>query len=109
MASTLPSPETVSVTEAAGRGISALVRAASEGHEIVVERRGEAVAAVVGMQRLGELAELEADLRSAALVLTRLATDDGSRTDLEDVIAAFGYDRTELEAELDADIAAGRA
>ncbi|MDZ7732489.1 MAG: prevent-host-death family protein [Acidimicrobiia bacterium] len=85
------------------------MRAASEGHEIVVERRGQAMAAVVGMQRLDELVELEADLRSAALVLTRLATDSGRRTDLDDVIAAFGFDRAELEAELDADLDAGRA
>jgi antitoxin (DNA-binding transcriptional repressor) of toxin-antitoxin stability system len=105
----LPSPETVSVTEAAERGVSAIVRAAGEGHDIVVERHGQAVAAVVGMQRISELAELEADLRSAALVLSRLATDDGRRTDLDEVIAAFGYDRAELEAELDADIAAGRS
>lgn len=109
MASGLSSPEAVSVTEAAQRGVSAIVRAASEGHEIVVERRGEAVAAVVGMERLGELAELEADLRSAALVLSRLATDDGRRTDLDDVITAFGFDRADLEAELDADGAAGRS
>ncbi len=105
----LPLPETVSVTEAAERGVSAIVRAASEGHDIVVERHGQAVAAVVGMRRLRELAELEADLRSAALVLTRLATDDGRRTDLDDVIAALGFDRAELEAELHADLAAGRS
>jgi antitoxin (DNA-binding transcriptional repressor) of toxin-antitoxin stability system len=105
----LPSPETVSVTEASERGVSAIVRAAGEGHDIVVERHGQAIAAVVGMRRLDELSELEADLRSAALVLTRLATDDGRRTDLDDAIAAFGFDRTELEAELDADLAAGRS
>jgi antitoxin (DNA-binding transcriptional repressor) of toxin-antitoxin stability system len=104
----LPSPETLSVTQAAERGVSALVRAAGEGHDVLVERHGRAVAAVVGMQRLAEIAELEADLRTAALVLTRLATDDGRRTDLDDAIAAFGFDRTELEAELDADQAAGR-
>ena len=105
----LPSLETVSVTEASERGVSAIVRAAGEGHDIVVERHGQAIAAIVGMRRLGEIAELEADLRSAALVLTRLTTDDGRRTDLDAVIAAFGFDRAELEAELDADIAAGRS
>lgn len=109
MAPVLPSPETVSVTEAAERGVSAIVRAAGEGHDIVVERHGHAVAAVVSMRRLDELAELEADVRSALLVITRLATDDGRRTDLDDVIAAFGFDRAELEAELDADLAAGRS
>jgi antitoxin (DNA-binding transcriptional repressor) of toxin-antitoxin stability system len=108
MSPALPSPESLSLTEAAERGVSAIVRAAGEGHEIVVERHGQAIAAVVSMRRLGELAELEADLRSAALVLTRLVTDDGRRTDLDDVIAAFGFDRGELEAELDADPAIGR-
>ena len=104
----LSSPETLSVTEAAERGVSAIERAAGEGHDIVVERHGQAIAAIVGMRRLGEISELEADLRSAALVLTRVATDDGRRTDLDDAIAAFGFDRTDLEAELDADIANGR-
>jgi hypothetical protein len=61
------------------------------------------------MQRLGALAELEADLRSAALVLARLATDDGRRTGLDDVIATFGLDRADLEAELEADLASGRS
>ena len=101
--------DVLSVTDAARRGVPALVRAAGEGHDIVVARRGEAVAAIVGMRRLDELAELEADLRSAALVLARLAVDDGRRTDLDDALAALGYDRAELDAELDADLAAGRA
>lgn len=108
---TPPSPlaETLSVTEAAERGVSAIVRAAGDGHEIVVERHGQAVAAVVSMRRLDELSELEADLRSAALVLARLATDDGRRSSLDEVIASLGFDRAELEAELDADLAAGRS
>ena len=45
---------------------------------------------------------------AASLVLARELTDAGNRTDLDDAIAAFGFDRAELEAELDADIAAGR-
>jgi antitoxin (DNA-binding transcriptional repressor) of toxin-antitoxin stability system len=104
----LSSPETLSVTEAAARGVSAIVRAAGEGHDIVVERHGHAIAAVVGMERLSALTELEADLRSAALVLSRLATDGGGRSDLDDAIAVFGFNRTELETELDTDLAAGR-
>jgi len=105
----LPFPETMSVTEASARGVGAIVRAASEGHDIVVERHGQAIAAVVGMRRLGELCELEADLRSAALVLTRRATDNGRRTDLDDALAAFGFERAELETELDAELTAGRS
>jgi antitoxin (DNA-binding transcriptional repressor) of toxin-antitoxin stability system len=102
-------PETLSITEATARGVSAIVREAGQGNDIVVERHGRAVAAVVSMRRLSELAELEADLRSAALVLARLATDDGRRTDLDDVIATFGFDRADLEAELEADVASGRS
>jgi prevent-host-death family protein len=108
--STVPlGAQTVSVTEAAERGVPALVREASSGQDIVVARRGEPIAAVVSMRRLAEIQELERDLRSAALVMARLADDDGRRRSLDEVIARFGFDRAELEAELDADIASGRA
>ncbi len=46
---------------------------------------------------------LPADMRSAALVLARVAADDGERTDLDDVIDVLGFDRTQIEAELNAD------
>lgn len=98
----------VSVTEAASQGIAKLVRGAEEGHDTVVARHGRPVAAMVGMRRLEELRDLERDLRDIALILTRAATDTGVRVDLDTVIAAFGYDRATLEAELDADLAAGR-
>lgn len=51
-------------------------------------------------------ARLEADIRSAGIVLSRAAADDGDRTDLDDVIGALGFDRSQLEAELDAEVAA---
>jgi len=101
-------PSVVSVTEAASRGVSGLVRDAEDGSEVVVERRGRAVAAVVSIRRLNELRSLEADLRDAALVLARAATDTGARTDLDDAITAFGFNRAGLETELDADLSAGR-
>lgn len=43
-----------------------------------------------------------ADVASSeeALVLGRLAGDTGIRTDLDEVIRAFGFDRAELEAEM---------
>jgi hypothetical protein len=50
----------------------------------------------------------EQDLRDIALSLTRAATDSGAGVGLDEAIAAFGFDRAELEAELDADLAAGR-
>jgi len=94
---------TISVTDASARGVSGLLRDAEGGNDVIVERHGRAVAAVVGMDRLAELARLEADIRSAALVLARAAKDNGARTDLDDVIDALGFDRSQLEAELDAE------
>lgn len=85
-----------------------LVRQAEQGHDIVVARRGRPVAAVISIGRLERLRDLEADLRSAALVLSRALTDDGTRHGLNDVMDSFGWDRAELEAELAADLAAGR-
>ena len=100
--------DVVSVTDAASRGVPGLVRDAEQGHDVVVARHGRPVAAVISIGRLERLRELEADLRSAALVLTRAMTDDGTRHELGDVIGDFGFDRAELEAELAADLAAGR-
>ncbi|MFT4189423.1 MAG: type II toxin-antitoxin system prevent-host-death family antitoxin [Aeromicrobium sp.] len=97
----------VSVTEAAGRG-AALFRDAEEGHDIIVARRGRPIAAVVGVDRLETLRRLEADLRSASVAVSRLLTDHGALLDLDDVIEHLGFDRADLEAELDADLAAGR-
>lgn len=100
--------DVVTVTDAASRGVPRLVREAEQGHDVVVARRGRPVAAVISIGRLERLRDLEADLRSAALVLTRAMTDDGTRHELGDVIASFGFDRAGLEAELAADRVAGR-
>lgn len=102
------SPRVVSVTDAAKAGLPKLLRDVELGEDVVVERHGKAVAAVVSMRHLDAIRRLEADLRETALLLSRAATDSGRRTDLDDVLAAFGFDRAELEAELDADLAAGR-
>jgi len=50
----------------------------------------------------------DSDLRDAAVLLARAATDTGRRTDLSTAIALLGFDRRELEAELAEDLAAGR-
>ncbi len=91
------------MTDASARGVSGPLRDAGGGNDIIVERHGRAVVAVVRMDRLAGIANLEAGLRSAALVLARAANDDGTRFDLDDVIAALGSVRARLEAELDAE------
>jgi prevent-host-death family protein len=99
---------TLSVTAATGRGVAGLVKDAERGEDIIIERHGRAVAAVISVEHFDELHRLRADLNAAALVLARELTDAGSRTDLNDAIVAFGFERADLEAELDADLAAGR-
>ena len=96
----------MSVTAASERGVSGLLKDAEGGIDIVVQRHGQAVAAIVSMRHLNELAALEADLRSAALVLARVATDTGERTTLDTALAVFGFDRAELESELKAELEA---
>jgi antitoxin (DNA-binding transcriptional repressor) of toxin-antitoxin stability system len=100
---------TLSVTDASKRGLSRIVADAESGAGVVVERRGKPAAVVVGMKRMQSILEREDDLRSAALILSRAATDTGNRTSLDEVISAFGFDRAELEGELEADQAAGFA
>jgi prevent-host-death family protein len=88
----------LSVTEAAQRGVARLVAEAEQGAYLVVTRRNHPVAAVVGIARLELLEAAESDLRDLALVLARAATDTGSRTSLDDVLAAFGHTRDSLAA-----------
>ena len=99
---------TLSVSAATGRGVAGLVKDAERGEDIIVERHGRAVAAVISVEHFDELHRVRADLNAAALVLARELTDAGNRTALNGAITAFGFDRAELEAELDADLAAGR-
>jgi len=96
------------VTDAAARGVAGLIKDAEAGADIIVSRRGKPVAAVISTKQLEQLRSLEGDLRDAAMVIIRAATDTGRRSSLDDAIAAFGFSRAELEAELDADLAAGR-
>lgn len=98
----------LSVTEASSRGVAGLLRDSEHGTDTVVERHGRPVGAVVSIQHFNEIREIEQDLRSAALVLSRAATDNGHRRDLDDVIAAFGFTRDELQRERRDDAAAGR-
>jgi antitoxin (DNA-binding transcriptional repressor) of toxin-antitoxin stability system len=85
--------ERLSVTEASRRGIARLVADAAHGREVVVERHGRAVAAVIDVERFDELLRLRDDLRDLALVVGRAAGDDGRRHALDDVVDAFGRAR----------------
>ena len=85
--------ERLSVTEASRRGVARLVADAAHGSEVVVERHGRAVAAVVAFDRFTEFVQLAEDLRDLALVLARGADDDGRRSSLDEVVGAFGRAR----------------
>jgi prevent-host-death family protein len=85
--------ERLSVTEASRRGVARLVADAAHGDEVVIERHGVPLAAVVGHDRYVELEQLRADLRDLAMVLGRAAGDDGQRHALDDVVDAFGRAR----------------
>ena len=85
--------EHLSVTEASRRGIARLVGDAAHGHEVVVERHGHALAAIVDVEHFDELVRLRDDLRDLALVVGRVAVDDGRRSTLDDVVDAFGRAR----------------
>ena len=78
------------MTEASRRGVARLVADAAHGAEVVVFRHHAPVAAVVGIDRLAELDALRADLRDLALVMARTVDDDGRRTGIDEVLAAFG-------------------
>jgi prevent-host-death family protein len=93
----------ITVTEATQRGVAGLVADAEQGSDLIVTRRHQPVAAVVSIRRLTELEEAATDLRDLALVLARATADDGHRTSLNDVLAAFGHSRESLSALSDDD------
>ena len=98
----------IPVSEASRRGIAGLIKDAEAGEDVVLARHGRPVAAVVSARQLDRLRALEGELRDAALVIVRAATDTGIRASLDQAMEAFGLDRAELEAELDADLAPRR-
>lgn len=86
----------VSITDASKAGVSALVRAAEEGHEQILLRNNKPVAAVVGFQRLEELQQLQSDLVDVSLAAARMMSAGPERLSLDDVLARFGYTRAQL-------------
>jgi hypothetical protein len=108
MAMTKGTAQTLSMSDAAHKGVSGLAAAAELGATIVVERNHRPVAAIIGVEQLHRFEEAERDLRDLSIVLIRSATDSGVRTPLSEVMSRFGFDRATVERELDEDMAAGR-
>jgi len=86
----------ISMADASKRGISALVRDAESGADQIVLRNNRAVAAVISIERLERLQELEDDWADYLLAEARMLTDTGERISLDEVLAEFGYTREEL-------------
>ena len=88
----------ISVSDAAKLGVSGLVRAAEEGHGHVLLRNNKPVAAVVSIERLEQLQQLEEDMIDVSLSVARTLTTGPDRRSLDDVLARFGYTREQLRA-----------
>ncbi|PZS05565.1 MAG: prevent-host-death family protein [Chloroflexi bacterium] len=86
----------ISISEANKLGISGLVRKAEAGHEQVVLRNNKPVAAVISVERLDALHELEDDLIDVSLAVARKLTASPSQHSLDEVLAQFGYTRDQL-------------
>ncbi len=79
-------------------GLSALLRESAAG-DVVVERHGTPVAAIVSTERLDQINQAHQDVLDAALVLARAAGDSRPQVTLSDALQLFGLDRDELLAE----------
>lgn len=77
--------DVVGVTELASSS-SRLAAEAAGGRDVIVSKNNRPIAAPVGMERLQQLQDREENLALLALGLTRIATDNGNRTDLDDFI-----------------------
>lgn len=88
----------ISISEATKLGISGLIRRAEAGHEPVLPRNNKPVAAVVSMERLAELQQLQDDLADVSLAVARQLTTEPARHTLDDVLARVGYTRDDLRA-----------
>ncbi|MBI4321591.1 MAG: prevent-host-death family protein [Chloroflexi bacterium] len=91
----------ISISDATKRGVSKLAREAAKGkgHEQILIRNNKPVAAVVGMDRLEQLDELERieeDLLDIALATTRMLSDSGKRHTFDEVLRHFGFTRADL-------------
>lgn len=88
----------ISIADAQGLGVDALVGEVENGQEFVIFRDDKPIAVVVSGERFEVWQELQDDLIDITLVAARILTGDGRRYSLDEVIEHFGYTREELEA-----------
>jgi prevent-host-death family protein len=86
----------LSISEASQRGVSALIRAAEEGHDQIVLRNNKPVAAVVSMKRFEQEQQLRDDLTDVTLLAARMLTTSGETVSLDEALAQFGLSRADL-------------
>lgn len=82
----------VSVSEASSRGVSRLVTEAEAGREWVILRGSKPAAAMIGMDRLRRLQQLEAlecDMGYLMTAIGRLITESADAVDVDDVQAGL--------------------
>lgn len=92
----------LTISEANQTGISGLVSKAMAGEEIALSRHGKPSATFIATSELEELRKDSESFRDAALVMARIATDSGVRTDLDQAMDHFGISRADLEDEINA-------
>jgi ribosome-interacting GTPase 1 len=100
----MPARKRISVTEATQLGVSGLISAAQKDQVVHIERHGKNYGAVISAHYLQELESLREDLLDTLLIITRMATDDGSRTSLDQLIAEAGFTRKELADDVEEEL-----
>lgn len=97
-------PRRISVTEATELGVSGLINAAEKAKVIHVERHGKPFGVIISPAYYEELETIREDLLDTLLLLTRMATDNGNRTTLDQLLEEFGEDREALMAEVEKEL-----
>jgi len=75
---------------------------ASDGEQIIIVKNSRPTAVIIDVatsRRLDNLDTLENDLRMLAVALVRMATDEGRRFALDDVLDELGIELDEEESE----------
>lgn len=65
------------------------------GHRVIV-RNNQPVGVLMSMEEADRLDEVREDMQLMAMAMVRMASDDGVRYSLSEVIAEFGLDEAEL-------------